>query len=380
MIYVDNNATTPCLPEVVEAMLPFFTEIYGNSASSHECGREAARALEEARETIAETLSCSSNQIIFTSGATESNNLAILGLAKGASSRNRIVVSSVEHKSVLAPAKQLEEMDFELIHLPVTQDGVVDIDEARILIDENTLLISIQAANNEVGTIQPVRQVAEIAHENGALVHCDCAQILGKESLALRELGVDLASFSSHKLYGPKGIGCLVVGSALASRQLRPVVFGGGQERDIRAGTVNVVGAVGFAFACSISAQQCTVDQCRISRMRDQFEDRLLTRLPSVKVHGKNARRLSGTSSFTIPGIPADMMISNIPNICLSNGSACESGAISPSHVLLAMGISRELAESSLRVSFGKLNTKTDPFEVADQIALAAERLRGQLA
>lgn len=380
MIYVDNNATTPCLPEVVEAMLPFLTEVYGNSSSPHECGREAAKGLKQARETIAQTISCSSEQVIFTSGATESNNLAILGLAKGTKHRRRIVVTSIEHKSVLAPAKQVDEMDFELVHLPVTRDGVVNVDEARARIDDNTLLISIQAANNEVGTIQPVRQVAEIAHEHGAVVHCDCAQILGKESFPLREMGVDLASFSSHKVYGPKGIGCLVIGSPLAGRYIRPVLFGGGQESGFRPGTVNVAGAVGFACACGISAKEGRDDQFRIAQMRDQFENRLLARLPSVKVHGENSKRLSGTSNFAIPGISADMMISNTPNVCLSNGSACESGAISPSHVLLSMGISRELAESSLRVSFGKLNAKTDPLEVADEITLAAERLWSQLA
>lgn len=379
MIYVDNNATTPCLPEVVESMLPFLTEAYGNSASPHKCGREAAKALEEARETVAETCSCSSDQIIFTSGATESNNLAVLGVARGGKRRKSVVVTSVEHKSVLAPAKQLEEMGFDVVRLPVNQDGVVNIEEARAFIDGDTLLVSIQAANNEVGAIQPVKQIAEIAHEHGAVVHCDCAQLLGKEPFSLNDMGADLASFSAHKVYGPKGVGCLAIVSALGGRNLRPFVFGGGQEGGLRPGTVNVAGVVGFAHACSISAKDGRDDRVRILQMRDQFEDRLFTLLPSVKVHGKSARRLSGTSSFAIPGLSADMMISNMPKICLSNGSACESGAMSPSHVLLAMGVSREMAESSLRVSFGKLNAKTDPFEVADEIALAVERLRSQL-
>ncbi len=370
-IYLDNNATTPCDPRVLEAMLPFFAQVYGNPANGlHKQGRLAAQGVEEAREHVASLLGAEPAEIIFTAGATESNNLAIQGIAKAAArrGRKRIVTSAVEHKSVLLPCQKLAAEGFEVIVLPVDDKGVVSLDAAEEAINEATSLVSVQAANNEVGSLQPVAEISEIAHQHGALMHCDAAQAVGKIPLDVAEWGVDLLSLSAHKLYGPKGVGALYVRSGPGALPLEPVYVGGGQERGIRPGTLNVPAIVGLGKACEICLEQIVQEAAHLSTLRDYFEHELCARVKTIRINGDRARRLPNTSSVTFPGVDADALLLNVPHLMLGTGSACTSRTIEPSHVLQAMGVSRQDASSTIRVSIGRFTT-------AEQLAVAAESL-----
>lgn len=357
-------------------MLPFFSDQFGNAASTHLMGRAASRAVEMARTQIAEVLDCDPAEIIFTSGATESNNLAILGVAEAGLLRKSIATSTVEHKSVLAPCRHLASRGFTIKEISVTQSGVVDRSLARALIDDDTSLVTIQAANNETGVIQPMRELADLAHERGALVHCDAAQMLGKGRLGLRSIGADLLSLSAHKAYGPKGIGLLVIRGANARAAMAPVLYGGGQETGIRPGTLNVAGVVGFARACVLCRESCAADQRRMVRLRDDMERRLKDAISCCTINGATADRLPNTTSLTVPGIPADMLMANVPMLCLSNGSACNSGAPEPSHVLLAMGLSRDNAECTVRISLGRYTTDEDIKTACSGLASGTFRVR----
>ncbi len=361
-IYLDYNATTPCDPRVVEKMLPFFTEWYGNPATGlHLQGRRAARAVDEAREQIAALINCRPGELIFTGGATESNNLAILGLGRANrhSGRTRIVTSAVEHKAVLLPCRRLQEEGYELIVLPVDSQGRVSIDEAEAAINDQTLLVSVQAANNEVGTLQPIATIAEITHKHGAIFHSDAAQAVGKipVSLAAEAWQVDLLSISAHKLYGPKGVGALYVRNGPNAHPIEPLQYGGGQERGLRSGTTNVPGIVGFGEACRICVVELEQEGARIASLRDRFEEALLASIPGLRINAREAQRLPNTSSLTFPGIDADALLLNLPEVMMGTGSACSSGALEPSHVLQAMGLSRSEARSTVRVSLGRYTT-----------------------
>jgi cysteine desulfurase len=356
-IYLDYNATTPCDPCVVEKMLPYFTEIFGNPSNGlHRQGRLAAKAVDEAREQIASLIGVTPREIVFTAGATESNNLAILGLARSifGKSRKRIVTNSVEHKSVLGPCQKLVEIGFELVVLPVDEGGRVDLDAARVAINEDTLLVSVQAANNEIGTLQPIRELSEFAHEKGAIVHCDAAQIVGKIEVDVQNLGIDLFSISAHKLYGPKGVGALFIGNRIKAFSIEPLLYGGGQESGIRSGTTNVPAVVGFGEACHIAQELLPQEANRISFLRDLLEANLKTNIPNLKINGQTTNRLPNTSSLTFPNIDADALILNLESVMIGTGSACSSGAFEPSHVLTAIGLSREEAYSTVRVSLGR--------------------------
>lgn len=373
-IYVDYNATTPCDPRVVEKMLPFFGVTYGNPSNGlHVQGRQSAKAVDTAREQVADLIGARSNEIVFTSGATESNNLAILGLARlhRTSQRRRIVTCVVEHKAVLLPCKKLEEYGFDVIFLPVDKNGKVILEEARQAINENTLLVSIQGANNEVGTLQQIKELAEFAHQHGALFHCDAAQAAGKIPVNVEDWGVDLLSMSAHKLYGPKGVGALYIRGGSNSIPMEPIWYGGGQENGLRSGTTNVPGIVGFGEACSIAKVELEDDLARIREMRDQIEAQLTVQIPSMLVNGKDIDRLPNTSSLTFPGVDADALILNAPDIMMGTGSACTSGAIEPSHVLTAMGIDRQAASSTIRVSLGRFNTKDEIATIVNVITNA---------
>ncbi len=370
-IYLDSNATTPCDPRVLEAMLPFFAQIYGNPANGlHRQGRLAAQHVEEARTWVARLLGALPAEIIFTAGATESNNLAIQGLAGAAveRGRKRIVTSAVEHKSVLLPCQKLAAEGFEVIVLPVDARGIVSLDAAEEAINDATLLVSVQAANNEVGSLQPVAEISEIAHRHGAIVHCDAAQAAGKVSINIDEWGVDLLSLSAHKLYGPKGVGALYVRGGRGALPLKPLFVGGGQERGLRPGTLNVPAIVGFGKACEICLEQVDQEAMRLSTLRDDFERQLLDKAGTIRINGDRERRLPNTSSITFPGVDADALLLNVPHLMLGTGSACTSGTIEPSHVLQAMGISRQDASNTVRVSLGRFNT-------AEELAVAAESL-----
>ncbi len=385
MIYLDYHATTPCDPRVVEQMLPFFGHTFGNASSTlHAAGREALSAVEAARAHVADLLGAQPGEIVFTSGATESNNLAILGLARGMAGiaelrgghvRRRIVTTSIEHKAVLEPCHQLEKEGFELVLLPVGADGRVEMIAVKSAITDDTLLVSVQAANNEIGTIQPLAEIAALAHDKGALVHSDAAQAVGKIPVNVDACDVDLLSLSAHKIYGPKGVGALYIRGGAYSLPMQPLVFGGGQERDLRPGTLNVPGIVGLGAACALYMDSLPTEAARVSELRDRLEGVLMNALTAARRNGAVHARLPGNSSLTFPGLDAEALIANTPQVALSTGSACTSGAPEPSYVLLAIGLSREDAYSTVRIGVGRFTTDDEVAHATDAIIRAAERL-----
>ena len=362
-IYLDNNATTKCDPAVVEAMLPYFIDWYGNAATGlHPQGRQAARAIDIAREHTAALIGAQPDEIIFTGGATESNNLAILGLARRVADRrrNRIVTTAVEHKAVLEPCHILTSLGYELVVLPVDSEGYIDPATANAAIDERTLLVTIQAANNEIGTLQSVSRVASLAHAVGALVHCDAAQAVGKITVDVWAWDVDLMSFSAHKFYGPKGVGALYIRNGPRAIPLEPLTYGGGQERSIRSGTSNVPAIVGMGAAAQLCAARLPQEANRIRDMRDALESQLQAQLRGSWINGAKADRLPNTISLTIPGVDVDALLLSMPEIMLGVGSACSTGALEPSHVLQAIGLSRPAAASTIRLSLGRFNSASE--------------------
>ena len=377
MIYLDNQASTPCDPDVVDAMLPFFTEVYANPGSLlHEAGKASAGAVQDARAKIADLIGAVASEVIFTSGATESNNIAILGLSNSiGSERTRIVTTAVEHKAVLAPCRELERQGFDVVVLPVDEKGTVDIDAAESAITEDTLLVSVQAANNEIGTIQPVAEVARLARNKGAIMHCDAAQAVGKIPVDVEAWDVDLLSISAHKLYGPKGVGAFYVRGGPYALPISPLLIGGGQEKGMRSGTLNVPGIVGFGEACRLCEQQMTEESARIAALRDRLEEAVMEASPGVRRNGALGNRLPGSSSLTFPGIDAEALVLNTPQLAISTGSACTSGAPEPSHVLLAIGLEREEASGTVRIAVGRFNSEDEIDRTANIIAGAIERL-----
>jgi len=373
-IYLDNNATTPCDAYVVEAMLPFFATRYANPASPHDMGKDSFTAVEEARERVAQYLRCSTSELLFTSGATEGNNIVLLGVAP-ANNRRRIVASAIEHKSVKMPLRHRNGSGIDVKEMVVGRDGVVDLNSAAALIDEDTALVSLQAANNETGVLQPVEEVAAIAHSRGSLFHCDASQWIGKLPVPDWFDQCDYLSVSGHKFYGPKGVGALVVRRGTPSKCIFPLYFGGGQEHGLRSGTSNVPGIVGLSIACRLAAERTATDATSISQLRNRFELLLQRRVPRSRINGVDAVRLPGSCSITIPDVPASMLIANLPSVCIAEGSACTSGAFEPSHVLIAMGLSRDEADCSIRVSFGRQNTMTQAEAAVEMITQAAERI-----
>jgi len=378
-VYMDYNATTPCAAEVVESMLPFFNGDYANPTSPHVDGRVASRAVEQARLNTAHAFGVAPEEIIFTSGATESNCMVINGVAQNRQTRRRIVVGAGEHKSVLEPCKYLEERGFEVVLIPLNRSGVVSVAEAEQLVNEDTLLVSVQGANNETGVLQPVRAIASLARSHGALVHCDAAQMPGKVPLCLDELGVDYASLSAHKVYGPKGIGACYVRRGRPRSALVPLLRGGGQEGELRAGTLNVPAIVGFGTACQLVVSRLHEDMARVGSIRDSFESQLLGLLPEVIVVGATSDRISGTSCVMCTDVPADILLARASDLCISSGSACTSGTLSPSHVMLACGYSRDEARCMVRVSFGRYSEAVDANRGATRIAECVRTIRDDL-
>lgn len=373
-IYLDYNATTPCDPAVVAAMLPYFTEVFANPANGyHLLGRRAQRAVEDARDELARLIHADATEIIFTGGATESNNLAILGLARAAQGmgRNRLVTSAVEHKAVLLPCEDAAELGYETVILPTDASGVVSVDAAREAIDDRTLLVSLQLANNEVGTLQPVSAIAEIARQCGALVHTDAAQAVGKIDVDVEAIGVDLLSLSAHKFYGPKGVGALYMGPQAKLSGIRPLTFGGGQEKGMRAGTTNVPAIVGMGAAARLCREVLAAEGARIAGLRERLIALLRVKVQGVVINGEGAARLPNTISATFPDVEADALLFNLPEVMLGTGSACTSGAVEPSHVLQAMGLGRDAASSTIRISLGRFTTEEDVLNAADMMASA---------
>ena len=364
MIYLDHHATTPCDPRVVEKMLPYFTEIFGNPASlTHVHGRKAANALEDARIVIARFFRIAPNELTFTAGATESNNIALNLVQPG----EHFITSAVEHKSVLVPAKRIDDVTI----LPVDGEGFVDPDALRVAIRPNTRLVSIEAANSEIGTLQPIAELSAICRERGILFHSDITQAAGKIDVDLPSL--DLASFSAHKLYGPKGIGGLYVRRGV---RIRPLVAGGGQERGVRAGTVNVPGAVGFAAAIQLRAAEMADEALRLTEMRNELRDRLVAEIDGVSVSGPRALRLPGNLNVRFDRVEADSLIVAMRNFSLSSGSACSSGERGPSPVMKALGLDDDAALGSIRIGLGKSNTREELSMLVDDLRRAVARLR----
>ncbi len=360
-------------------MLPYFTESFGNPASTlNAAGRKAADAVDSSRETIADVLGVKPKEIIFTAGATESNNLALRGIAKQApAERRQIITTAIEHKSVLETCRDLAEQGFDLKVLPVQSDGRLDLLELKKALSPKTLIVSVQAANNEIGTLQDLAAVSDLAHERGAFVHCDAAQAVGKVPFDFLACGADLISLSAHKLYGPKGIGLLFVRGGVRAIPISPIQHGGGQEHGLRPGTVNVPGIVGLSAALKLLNPD---EGANIAKLRDAFEKALIAKVPGAFRNGSLAHRLPNNSSVTIPGIDAEALIANTPDLALSTGSACTSGAPDPSHVLIAIGLSREEALSTIRIGLGRLTTSDELSVAADSIAAAIGRLQGLAA
>lgn len=375
LIYLDNNATTACAPEVIEAMLPYMAESYGNPSSGHYAGRAAHRAVEEARSRLAETVCVKQHEIFFNSGATEGCNWIFLSLAKGKTERKKIAVSSIEHKAVLFSARELVHAGFEIVELPVTPAGVVDVGAAVALIDDQTALVSVQFANNETGVLQPVEELLKISHRHGAIFHCDAAQGLGKAKLDFSALPVDCATLSAHKAHGPKGVGVLFIRRGANGWPWNFPFMGGGQERNIRPGSLNVPAIVGFGKAAELICENNENAIMHMSQLQASFEHALLEKIPGCSIHGAQARRIPNTTNVAIPGIPADTLMANLPLFCISDGSACNEGAIGNSHVLKAMGCSQKVARCSVRISISRYSQESEINELVAELLVLERKL-----
>jgi cysteine desulfurase len=374
--YFDNNATTAVSAEVISAMLPCLAEVYGNASSIHHYGQQAKQLLESARREIAALLGCSAKEIVLLSGGTEADNLAIFG-AVGASPRARkhVVTTTIEHPAVLNACAELERRGVAVTYVKPLQCGVVTVEEIRRALRPETVLVSVMHANNETGVVQPVAEIASAAREAGVCMHSDGVQAAGKLPLNTAALGVDLYSISGHKLYAPKGIGALYVRTGI---ELRPVLFGGRHESGRRAGTENVAGAVALGRAARWCLDHGEAETARLVRLRDRLEQRLLDALPDVSVNGRNAPRLPNTSSITFQGVQGEALLIalDLRGFAVSSGAACSSGAVEPSHVLLALGLTREQAQSTLRISLGRSNDEADTDALVEALRESVERLR----
>lgn len=375
-VYLDNNATTPVREEVVESMLSFFGQDFGNASSIHHFGQRAKAAIDEARHEIAMLVGAEPGEIVFVSGGTEADNLAIRGIATAATEdRRRILTSQIEHPAVLATCKDLESQGFPITRVPVNRHGVVDPEAIRDAIGDDTLLVSIMHANNEIGTIQPIEEIAHIARSAGAWCHSDGVQAVGKIPVNVKALGVHLYSMSSHKIHGPKGIGALFVAR---STPLRSILTGGGHERNRRAGTENVPAIVGFGVAARLARENLVSDMTRVRNLRDQMEARLKDLIPGLSINGEEAERLPNTSNIMVDSAEGEgLLISlDLKGIAVSTGSACSSGSMQPSHVLTAIGKTPDEGFGSLRVSLGALTTQDDIDAIVAELPGIVERLR----
>jgi cysteine desulfurase len=377
-VYMDNHATTPMDPRVFEAMRPYFVEIFGNAASrSHSFGWQAEEGVEKARKQVAASIGASPKEIVFTSGATESNNLALKGAAEAyASKGNHIVTVVTEHKATLDTAKHLEKQGFHVTYLPVAKDGLLDLDQFRNAITDQTIIASVMYANNEIGVIQNIRELGQIAKERGVLFHTDAAQAAGKVPIDVNRDNVDLLSISGHKIYGPKGVGALYVRSRDPRVQLAPQIDGGGHERGMRSGTLNVAGIVGLGAACAIAQSEMAEESKRFAALRDRLKDRLLAGLDRVSINGSMESRLPNNLNMSFEFVEGEALLMGINDVAVSTGSACTSATIEPSHVLKALGADDELAHSSLRFGLGRFNTEEEIDYVAGRVIEVVQKLR----
>ena len=378
-IYLDHMATTPVDPRVLEAMLPYFSTHFGNAASrAHAFGWVAAEAVERARAQVASLLGAASPQeIVFTSGATESNNLAIKGVAAAYRERGKhLITCATEHKAVLDCFHSLERQGYQVTRVPVDRFGVVELEPLESALTEQTILVSIMAANNEIGTVQPLGHIGELARSRGVLWHCDAAQAAGKIPLDVGELGVDLLSVSGHKVYGPKGVGALYVRTRRPRLRLQPQLEGGGQERGLRSGTLNVPGIVGLGRACELCQQEREQEAERLARLRGRLYHGIADQVEGVVRNGHPQECLPGNLHLSFTGIDGSALLLALRELALSSGSACTSGAVSPSHVLKAIGVPDELGQSSLRFGLGRSTTAEEIEYTAGRVVEEVERLR----
>ncbi len=377
-IYMDYHATTPVDPRVLERMIPYFTETFGNAASrNHEFGWKAEEAVDRARSEVAKLINATAKEIIFTSGATESDNLALKGVAgmyreKG----DHIITLTTEHKAVLDCCKRLEKEGLRVTYLPVEKDGLVDLDDLRHAITDKTILISIMAANNEIGVLQPVGEIGKIAHEKGVLFHTDATQAVGKIPLDVQEMNIDLLSISAHKMYGPKGVGALYVRRKKPRVQLKAIIDGGGHERGMRSGTLAVPNIIGLGAACEICRQEMADESVRLRGLRDRLHQRLTSQLEEVYVNGDLEHRLPNSLNLSFAYVEGESLLMGIKDIAVSSGSACTSASLEPSYVLKALGVGEDLAHTSIRFGLGRFNTKEEVDFVADRVIETVERLR----
>ena len=377
-LYLDNHATTPVDPRVAASMMPFFTEAFGNPASrNHKFGWTAAAAVENARKQIARLINASAKEIVFTSGATESDNLALKGVARHDRQRgNHIITLPTEHKAVLDSAKRLEQEGFRVTFVRLGADGLVDLDDLKMVITAETLLVSIMAANNEIGVLQPLEEIGRLCRERGVLFHTDAAQATGKIPLDVEAMQIDLLSIAGHKMYGPKGVGALYVRRRGAPVELTPLIDGGGHEGGMRSGTLNVPGIVGLGKACEICREVMPEESRRLAALRDRLKDGLLAGLDKIHINGSLEHRLPNNLNVSFPGIEIAALMTVLDDIALSSGSACTSATPEPSYVLKALGVPEELAQTPLRFGLGRFNTEEEIDYTVRRVVEAVKRLR----
>ncbi|HTX40259.1 MAG TPA: IscS subfamily cysteine desulfurase [Acidobacteriaceae bacterium] len=379
-IYLDNHATTRLDPSVLDAMMPFLTDTYGNAASrSHSFGWAAEQAVETARHQIAALLGASPKEIVFTSGATESNNLALKGASESARAAGQIphiVTQATEHKAILDVCAWLEKQACRVTILPVDSGGRIRLDDLRSALDTGATLVSIMAANNEIGTLQPIDEIAALCRERGGLFHTDAAQAIGKVPIDVSRTPIDLLSISGHKLYGPKGIGVLYVRRRSPRIAVAEQMHGGGHERGLRSGTLNVPGIVGLGAACALAAAEMQQESARLAALRDRLQAKLTAALDRVQVNGSEEHRLPGNLNMTFHGVDSESLMMGLKDVAVSSGSACTSAKIEPSHVLRALGLGEEAAHSSLRFGIGRFNTEEEIDFVADRLTDVVRKLR----
>lgn len=364
IIYLDNSATTPIKSEVLQEMMPYLTTEYGNASSLYSVGRSAKRAIEKARNKVAELLNCNHNEIYFTGGGSESDNIALKGFAYANKEKgNHIITSKIEHPAILETCKTLERQGFEVSYINVNEDGIIDVEELRKSIKTNTILISVMTANNEVGTVQPIEEIAKIAHDNNVVFHTDAVQAIGNVQIDLEKMRIDMLSLSSHKINGPKGVGALYIKNGI---EVEKFINGGHQEKDRRAGTENVAGIVGIGKAAEIARKNMETHIRNLSKIRDYYIKKVQKEIPNIRINGSMENRLPGNANISFKGINASELIFKLDErgICVSSGSACSSENTNPSHVLTAMNVPEVYLNSAIRTTFGDNNT----FEQVDYV------------
>jgi cysteine desulfurase len=377
-IYMDNHATTPVDPRVLEEMLPYFGEHFGNAASrNHPFGWVAEQAVKTARERVAKLIGATAKEIIFTSGATESDNLAIKGVAEMYKDKgNHIITAVSEHKAVLDSCKRLEQYGYRVTWLPVQKDGLIDLDDLKRAVDDKTILVTIMAANNEIGVLQPWAEIGRLCRKCGVIFHTDATQAVGKVPVDVNQQNIDLLSISAHKMYGPKGVGALYVRSKNPQVQISPIIDGGGHERGMRSGTLNVPGIVGLGKACAIASADMPHEAHHLAALRDRLRDRIMSRLEQVEINGSMEHRLPGNLNLSFANVEGESLLMGLNDVAVSSGAACAEAALEPSHVLKALGINDNLAHSSIRFGLGRFNTEAEVDYVADRVVETVQSLR----